>query len=382
MVGLETGTWKEGEAPQEDQVDAARLNPGQAKVLTPYGWVAMTQLRTRDAIVDPDGGIGYIERIITNINKNLYRLETRSGATTICGDESPFTVQTYTDKAKKTGKWHSYNIQRMLRKDGIIRTNKNGSRMYKFFLPKPVVTDFAPSVLPIPAYTLGVLLGDGDITRSVSFASIDEDIVARVASEAPEQLRIVEYSNSISWGISSPGGRGSRKGLTGYSNNPYLNALRELNLAGTNSFTKFIPELYLRSSIADRIALLQGLMDTDGTHNISNNRPHFISTSSCLAKNVAELVRSLGGLASIGGPYVNKYTHQGVLKDGSPYWSIGVRLPVCPFYLPRKAVLWSPVMVHSPIKSIELIGKFDFITILVSTKRHLYITDDYIVRGE
>ena len=46
--------------------------------------------------------------------------------------------------------------------------------------------------------------------------------------------------------------------------NPVTGAARQLGLHGTRSTTKFVPDLYLHNSHKVRLAVLQGLLDTDG----------------------------------------------------------------------------------------------------------------------
>src|SRR5208282_5076798 len=148
-------------------------------------------------------------------------------------------------------------------------------------------------------------------------------------------------------------------------------------LLGSECYDKFIPEAYLRSSVPERYALLRGLMDTDGTIG-DNNQPHFSSTSKKLAEGVAELVRSLGGIASVLGPYPSFYTRNGDKLEGAPHWQVNIRTLKNPFYLKRKAKKWRFVTVGNPVKSIEFVGHKECQCIRVSSKRSLYLTDDYI----
>jgi ATP-dependent DNA helicase RecG len=71
-------------------------------------------------------------------------------------------------------------------------------------------------------------------------------------------------------------------------------ALRELALDGVSCKDKFVPVMYKFGSINQRIALLQGLLDSDGTIDKGGRRVRFSNTSKQLAEDVAELVRSLG----------------------------------------------------------------------------------------
>src|SRR5204863_9169110 len=86
----------------------------------------------------------------------------------------------------------------------------------------------------------------------------------------------------------------------GRTPNPITVAIRSLDLAGLTSATKFVPELYLRNSAAVRLALLQGLLDTDGGPVRQAGRSCRIQYSTCspqLARDVVHIVRSLGGIA-------------------------------------------------------------------------------------
>jgi ATP-dependent DNA helicase DinG len=76
-------------------------------------------------------------------------------------------------------------------------------------------------------------------------------------------------------------------------NEPLALHLRRLGVLGD----KYIPNLYLRASIEQRRALLQGIMDTDGT---ANGRKCAIDLcNEKLAKDVYELISSLGIRATI-----------------------------------------------------------------------------------
>ena len=66
------------------------------------------------------------------------------------------------------------------------------------------------------------------------------------------------------------------------------------------SSTKFVPGVYLDNSFAVRLAVLQGLLDTDGgpvTQGGRTCRVQYTTTSARLRDDVVYLVRSLGGVA-------------------------------------------------------------------------------------
>jgi intein/homing endonuclease len=130
--------------------------------------------------------------------------------------------------------------------------------------------------LPINPYTLGVWLGDGHSAAGRITAHKDD---------MPEMCLRLHYDGQELSSVSYPKGRNIANvtivGLT--------KKLREAGILGK----KRIPKQYLRASIGDRMELLRGLMDTDGS--IDTARQCSFSTSSPeLADDFSELIRSLG----------------------------------------------------------------------------------------
>ena len=76
-------------------------------------------------------------------------------------------------------------------------------------------------------------------------------------------------------------------------------ALEYYGLFKKYSHEKFIPKEYMESSIENRLALLNGLMDTDGTVSKNGQSYSYTSTSYGLIGQVKQLVDSLGGIAEI-----------------------------------------------------------------------------------
>jgi phosphate starvation-inducible PhoH-like protein len=188
----------------------------------------------------------------------------------------------------------------------------------------------------------------------------------------------------VDYTLTYPGaGRGIR--------NPLTQALREFCLAGTYSATKFIPEVYLYNDPAVRLAVLQGLLDTDGGPVAQEGRTcriQYVTISERLKDDVLFLVRSLGGVA-----YWRKRRAEG-RKPGFargreiPYrhdaYVMDIRLPhgLEPFRLERKAKAYCEHGVGRPmrfIESIEPAGMEETQCIRVAALDSLYVTDDFIL---
>jgi endopeptidase Clp ATP-binding regulatory subunit ClpX len=136
--------------------------------------------------------------------------------------------------------------------------------------------------LPLNPYLLGVLLGDGSIGPSVRVTVFDPEVV--------RHLRRVSRAHGLMLVPHGPGGHifSGTKGKT----NPLATKLRRLGLWGSRSGDKFIPLLYKVASKRNRLALLAGIMDTDGSYNGTSFT--FASKSRQLAEDVAFVARSLG----------------------------------------------------------------------------------------
>lgn len=147
-------------------------------------------------------------------------------------------------------------------------------------------TQGEPHVL-LPAYILGVWLGDGGSTGA-GFATVDSEIDSEICN----------YAKMIGHDVRREEANGkcpmlhvtTREKLgRGHRHNLFKRALHELNLIGN----KHIPHSYATASARDRLDLLAGLMDTDG----SRHGPcgyDFVNKNRRIAEGVCFVARSLG----------------------------------------------------------------------------------------
>ena len=145
--------------------------------------------------------------------------------------------------------------------------------------------------LPIAPYVLGAWLGDGAAACG-NFFCHPKDV--QIVEEIRKEGQPVRHHNGINWCLSE--GRGGKE-VSFKAKAAQLGVLKN----------KHIPAIYLRSSASQRLALLQGLLDTDGYSNSTGNC-EFCSISERLACDFLELALTLGikaylkeGRATIGG---------------------------------------------------------------------------------
>ncbi|MEJ7716052.1 MAG: LAGLIDADG family homing endonuclease [Thermoleophilaceae bacterium] len=145
-------------------------------------------------------------------------------------------------------------------------------------------------------YALGLLLGDGCLTTKTtpSFTTADPEL----ATALEDVLDGIELrrKNEVDYVLRNADGHRGGVIVT----NPVTAILRELGLAGTRSNSKFVPGTYLYNDSQTRLAVLQGLLDSDGGPVTQRDRSCRIQYTTCspqLREDVIVLVRSLGGVA-------------------------------------------------------------------------------------
>jgi phosphate starvation-inducible PhoH-like protein len=173
--------------------------------------------------------------------------------------------------------------------------------------------------------------------------------------------------------------------------NPVTGVARRLGLDGAGSATKFVPELYLYNSVKVRLAVLQGLLDTDGgpvTQSGRTCRIQYATTSPRLRDDVIFLVRSLGGVACTRtrpalGRRPGRVNGRPVHRRHDTH-IIDIRLPagIEPFRLIRKRESYNTAGGGRPmrfIESIEPAGAAEAVCISVAAADSLYTTEDFLL---
>lgn len=175
----------------------------------------------------------------------------------------------------------------------------------------PLDTSWAD--LPIDPYVLGVWLGDGHTAanRVTAGAQDREALVGLLAARTELQVH------------DRPGGVAD---IT-------LSGLRGALVAEGLLGNKHVPAAYLRASASQRLDLLRGLLDTDGTPGAHGRSVSFTSTRQNLALSVTELARSLGCRPKV---TEGRATLDG--KDCGPVWRVHIAGASADLFgLPRKA---------------------------------------------
>lgn len=347
--------------------------PLDAKILTPHGFVEMQELAVGDFVIGVDGKPTEVTGVFPQGKKEIYRIKFSDGSSTECCDDHWWMTKTLSEKRHNK----DFSLKKTSEIRNYVKTKANQKNHEIPIIEKPV--EFAYQEIELDPYLLGLLLGDGCLhaISSVKFTTADNELVGAVADTLPDGM-CIKYASAYDY----------RLLWEEYSRNtnPLKEMLAKFNLLGTQSHNKFIPNLYKFNTAEIRLALLQGLMDSDGSvflHRSGKSRVQYYSTSQQLAEDVVFLVQSLGGVAHTRLKVVNKetkeFTKGRFAHSNFDIWVVDIVLSINPFRLARKANMFSPCRVKRLIDSIEKIGYKECQCISVASKRHLYVTDNFIV---
>ncbi|GAA4019752.1 hypothetical protein GCM10022408_37340 [Hymenobacter fastidiosus] len=351
-----------------DDMGLGKAQPLHARILTPTGWKTMGDMRVGEAVINSQGQTSRVTGVFPQGEKEIFRVTFTDGATAECCAEHLWAVQSPVQKYRGQG----YQVKELaqLRHDLY---DPHGNTKWFVPLVKPVALAARP--VPVDPYFMGLLLGDGCFRQhSICLSTTDVEIVNYVARELPPNLTMRRKSNTCDYTFV--------KNTPGWTN-ALMQNIRALGLKGKLSKDKFIPEAYLFNDAAARLAVLQGLMDSDGYVSRSGDVSQFTSVSTGLIEGVTFLVQSLGGTVRQSSK-VPGYSHLGESRTGQQAYTLTLSLPphIIPFRLSRKVALYRPKTKYQPyrgIKAVELVGTMPAQCISVDAPDRLYVTDNCVL---
>jgi phosphate starvation-inducible protein PhoH len=339
-----------------------KAQPLTSKVITPAGYKFMAEIAIGDDVCTPDGSTAKVTGIFPQGVKPIYRLHFRDGDCVEACAEHLWKVRRlngHRDKPKIVNtRWLIDHL-----------TDTSGKVSWGIDCPSPVQFNALPVV--IDPYVMGVLLGDGGITHFTGVSSEDSEILAGVADTLQQDYHLKHYKGSDYRIVKRVRGGPSI----------YCDALRHYGIFGKKSYEKHIPKEFLYNSIDVRLAVLQGLMDTDGTVD-KRGACSFSSSSFALVLDFKELVQSLGGVARISSKHPT-YVYRGDVKTGRLAYTASVQFPDhCNlFRLSKKLDRVKPLMRLGTTRSIVKIERIDDVAaqcIMIDSPDHLYLTDHFV----
>lgn len=264
---------------------------------TPAGWTTMGDLRPGDQVFDEAGlpcTVQYCSPVFTD--HACYRLTLCDGTEIVADEGHRWVVESRSSFEYLLGErgegrigrpksgWHV--TRRGVLDTGQIATIQSRSRAYNpLFIRNAAPLRLSPAKLPIPPYTLGLWLGDGHrVTPRITQHALDVETADFIRAEGIDvSVRALDcrYPNNMTLLLDVP--------EQGRPVSPWAATFRALGLLKR----KHIPPVYLRASLEQRLQLLRGLMDSDGTVG-DDGRCEFTNVNADLAHGLRELLASLG----------------------------------------------------------------------------------------
>lgn len=230
---------------------------------TPAGFTTMGAIQVGDTIFDETGKpCTVVAKSPVDFSEQAYRIRFKDGEVVEAGERHQWAGQ-YT---------HGKPRVAVMTTGEMYRLPKDGSS-YRFRIPIAEAIDTPEAELPVDPYVMGYWLGNG--TANKPYITIQtSDRLGVLERVWPWNHLGVEYPNV---------------------GDSVVIRVDELTSVLVDSFhDKVIPTEYLRASYNQRLELLQGLMDSDGSISSRKGQAIYCSTEPALAQSVSELLWSLG----------------------------------------------------------------------------------------
>ena len=353
--------------------------PVSAQVVTPSGYRKIGDISKGDFLFGSDGKPCKVLEVMPQGVKPVYKLTFSDGSVAECGYEHHWKVQVPQDRFLSNfsgrwvknrcavkGRWTVLRLCDIINKFGCTPTPPN-----RCIIPVTEPLVFERKELPIDSYIVGVMLGDGTMSSSFcrQITSADEELIDTMKSFLPKGITIKKDKGKYKYSFNSNG-----KWV-------WSKLFRQAGLRQCKSEDKSVPEQYLFSSETQRLWLLRGLMDTDGT--ISDGCVvEFYSKSRHLAEDVRFLVNSLGGKARIVEKKASYKDKLGNKIDCGICFRVRVFLnKVNPFCLSRKATRHRATRYRDErvLRKVEFDRYEESVCIMVDSPDGTYLTNECIV---
>lgn len=334
-------------------------------ILTPSGFKKVEDLKVGDTIFGADGKKTNIVFITdTMYDKQMYDVKFSNGETITACEDHLWTVSNVDLQRRASG---PQNVT-LSTKELIPMYDKliSRSKPSRIFIEHCDTVDFDYSSVHVDPYMLGLWLGDGmSDAGQLCHMNIDYEVYEPYIKHLYENKQVHKYegfSTSIHYGM--------------------MNDLQKYNLKNN----KHIPDAYKYNSLEVRLAVIQGMMDTDGSCDRNGAYQQFYSSNKRLADDFRFILSSLG-IKSTVQEKIKTYTYKGEKKTSEKI-SYLIQFKTTKydmFRLPRKLELqYLKTKEHQKnsriyIESIEPVETVPCLCLQVDNKDHLFLCGNTLI---
>lgn len=266
----------------------------------PDGWSTIEEIKVGDSVLAPSGkDVKVVSKTETMYNRDCYKIHFDTGEEIIADFDHPWEVNcSYWSAGKRVATTKEIFDIYKTRKPNIRGEGVQGP----LYIEKSNPVEFSKKDLKIEPYIFGLWLGDGHSSRGVITAHRDDYEFYKTKMEVVHERSV---DNSMVFKVKD-----------------LHSQLKDAKLL----YNKHIPQEYLRSTYEDRLELLRGLMDSDGSLTKNSRAFEFYQKNYSLIEQVAELLASLGIKSRIRDKIINEET----------YYTLSFTTTEIVFSLPRK----------------------------------------------
>lgn len=347
-----------------------------SNILTPNGWVKNKDIKPGDFAIGSNGKPVQILEVFPQGITDMYEITFDDRTKVKCSGDHLWEVQTRDDRINKRKRIAQ---TKDMAKNYLVENGKR--KNYSINYVAPVEFDNKLTEEDLHPYLLGALIGDGYIGHKkgdrIMFTTKDEPLLKRIEELLPNTDKI-KYEKKYDYVITK------KKDIRDSKGHPIKSTvskkIHEYGLYGKHSKDKFIPKKYLYSSIENRLELLRGLMDTDGSTDGSGT-VEFSTVSKQLSNDMVELARSLGARVTTG-EKIGKYKKEdGTIVECNKVYRIYMKFPINPFWLERKRSKYivrdKHIRKFKYISEIKKLPNEESQCLYVDSEDHLFVTDGY-----
>lgn len=288
-----------------DPISPVRCFHGETKLITPtLSTIDVSSIKKGELLLASDSRVVKVKKVNKSLSSAFLIESTKNrGVGFILGEDHilPIKASGFKWAGRRTG-----DILHM----SVKEISNLGSYLGSAMIYKNDTLIFPAYELPLDPYTLGLWLGDGTSIRA-AVTNMDQPIIDYLCSAGQSWGDVVGISpiknnRAVTIRFSGPGVNKRSK---------MRKDLMDLNLLGN----KHIPPQYLLSSVHDRLQLLAGLIDSDGS--LGNKKAFYKigQKSEKLCREIQTLARSLGF-----GTSIRSATYPCETRNNSTHWALHI----------------------------------------------------------
>lgn len=350
----------------KDNPDAG--HPYDETIYTPNGITKWENINIGSTLFDSHGGTCKVTNVFELGNVDVYNVYLNDGRIVQATDDHKWRIYRYGYKKKegkerKALKEYEVDTKQLLEMLNQRSYSKNPARIKT----SPCV-EFNSQYVPIDAYTLGLLLGDGCIKKAskhgVPFTQLPAD-KEEIEKYVPYEIVKTGAKAEIAYSIE------------------ILNAKQiffDLGLTEKVSVNKFVPDCYKYNSVEVRLGVINGLLDTDGSVTKDCGVIEYVSKSKRLAMDMQWLLFSIGIRSSIHIKLINNTPYYRIYiycrGDETRLFNLSRKKEriaikkLTPFALSK--------VEYSQIEKVVYIGKKKSKCVTVDSEDHVYLIKDFV----